>query len=837
MGGETVTKANENQTMKKSFVLSAMLLVLTLPFLLAQGPRQFRPGEIRKKLEKLNVLGTVLYVAAHPDDENTRMIAYYANEKLMRTGYLAATRGDGGQNLIGPEIRESLGVIRTQELLAARRVDGGQQFFSRANDFGYSKTPDETFKIWDKDAVLADFVWVFRNFRPDVIITRFNSEGRNHGHHTASAILAKEAFELSGDEQAYPEQLSYVTPWQPKKIFWNTGWWWFRNNDQDSTQLQTIDVGSYNALLGESYGEIAARSRSMHKSQGFGSSGSRGEQIEYLEQWVGEETENPLDGIDTSWGRVEGGEEVAFLIQKAINEYDESQPWNVLESLVLARKALNKVEDDFWREVKREELNELIISITGLYIAFTANDASYTPGDSIKISIEVINRSDAPIKLSEIQFNHQVNPIPYETDLINNKRFVSEVNFQLPKSIKYSNPYWLEEPSKLGMYTVSDQQMRGKPENDPPVYGLVSLNVGGENIDLRVPVMFRRTDPVDGEVVEPLTIGPPVAVNVEGTVLVFGDDQPKAVEVRVIAGKANASGEVSLAVPGGWKSEPSTASFDLKRKNEEQVFTFMVTPPRKSSEGVITGTAKINGETYTRAKEVIDYDHIPTQTLYPSSSIKVVKVNVDRRGNRIGYIEGAGDAIPENLKQIGYEVVTLGKDDVTAKNLATFDAVILGVRAFNTVDWLEFKNEELFEYVKQGGNVIVQYNTSHRLVTQKVAPYDLKLSRERVTDEGAEMRMLDTKHPVLSSPNKITSDDFEGWVQERGLYFPNEWSEEFSPVISSNDAGESAKEGGLLVAKYGEGYYVYTGYSWFRQLPAGVPGAYRIFVNMISLGK
>ncbi|WP_420318056.1 PIG-L family deacetylase [Ekhidna sp.] len=822
--------------MKTHAFLSTVLIVLTLTSF-AQTFQKYQPGEIRQRLEKLNVLGSVLYVAAHPDDENTRLIAYYANEELMRTAYLSATRGDGGQNLIGPEIREELGLIRTQELLAARSIDGGQQFFSRANDFGYSKNPDETFTIWDRDKVLADFVWTFRKFRPDVIITRFDSEGRSHGHHTASAILAREAFKLSGDEKAYPEQLAYVEPWQPKKIFWNTGWWWFRNGEMDTTQLKKLNVGQYNPLLGESYTEIAARSRSMHKCQGFGSSGSRGDQMEYLFQWGGEETDTPFDNIDTSWERVKGSKEVAFYINKAIAQYDERNPSTIVAPLMGAKEALNKIDDPFWKEVKLKEIDELIVAATGLYVSLRSNEPNFSVGDSISISLEAVNRSDVNMSLERIKFSSWSNPIQLTAPLPNNKPFNSEMNFQIPEGIPYSHPYWLREHGELGMYTVNDQEMIGKPENDPAITAAVTIMIGEEKIDLSVPVLFKRTDPVEGEISEPLTIGPPVMVNIASGVLVFGDSQPKSVDVRVIAGKKNIEGNVSLEAPEGWKIVPAEYAFSLDQKGQEQIFTFTLTPPTEASEGEVLAVASIGGKTYQKGRTVIDYDHIPKQTLFPNASVKVVKIDLKKKGNLIGYIDGAGDAIPQNLAQIGYKVETLSKDDVEADKLRKYDAIILGVRAFNTVDWLSYKNTDLFEYVKQGGNLIIQYNTSHRLVTQEIAPYDLKLSRDRVAVEQAPVEIIAFDHPVMNGPNRITDKDFENWVQERGLYFPGEWSDDFTPILKSNDPGESPKAGGLLVAKYGEGYYVYSGYSWFRELPAGVPGAYRIFVNLISLGK
>jgi LmbE family N-acetylglucosaminyl deacetylase len=805
----------------------------------SQAPKKYHSGEVRQMLEKLNVLGTVLYVAAHPDDENTRLIAYYANHEHMRTAYLSATRGDGGQNLVGPEIREELGLIRTQELLAARRTDGGQQFFSRANDFGYSKHPDETFNIWNRDEVLADFVWVIRKFKPDVIITRFNQEpGTNHGHHTASAILAEEAFKLSGDKNAYPEQLNFVDTWQPSKIFWNTGWWWFRNNpEKDTSKLTTINVGTYSPLLGKSDTEIAAESRSMHKSQGFGSSGARGEEIEYLEQWGGNQTEKPFDDITTSWGRVKGSESVQFYITKAIKEYNETNPSLIMESLVLARKELKKLDNDFWVDIKTKELDELIKAVSGLFIELKANDNSYAVGDSITINLEAINRSNSEIALESIQFNQWVNPVEIGTSLLNNKRFTSEMNFVLPNGIQYSNPYWLMDKGSLGMYKVEDQTLRGTPENDPSISALAMINVGGEKILLTIPVIYKRTDPVDGEVYEPVSVGPPVMVNMSGGVLVFGDDQPKSIDVRVIAGMDNVKGVVKLEMPSGWSSIPSSRDFEISNKGEEQLFSFQVTPPKKASEGKISAVATINGTQFKKGLSVIEYDHIPKQTLYPDAEIRIVRLDLKKKGNLIGYIDGAGDAIPQNLKEVGYQVEYLQKDDVIAESLAKYDAIILGVRAFNTVDWLSFKNVELFKYAENGGTLIIQYNTNHRLVTQDIAPYDLKLSRDRVAVEDAPIRILDKNHPILQGPNKITDKDFENWVQERGLYFPNEWSDDFAAILSSNDPEESPKDGGLLVAKYGKGYYIYSGYSWFRELPAGVPGAYRLFVNMISIGK
>lgn len=824
----------------KKIPVCLLLLGMVLGFSAeAQRPKTKHAGEVRQMLKKLNVLGTVLYVAAHPDDENTSMIAYFANEGLYRTAYLAATRGDGGQNLIGPEIREGLGIIRTQELLAARRTDGGQQFFSRANDFGYSKNSDETLNIWEKEKVLSDFVRVFRKFRPDVIVTRFTPTFGGHGHHLTSAILAQEAFKLAGDPSAFPEQLDKLEVWEPSKIFWNTSLWFYRRQgvEFDTTGKVTVDVGTYNPMLGQSYTEISALSRSMHKSQGFGSTGRRGKNVEYLVQWGGEETKEVFGGIDATWSRVEGSEEVAEYLQMAGDNYDPEDTQETLMALTRARKALSRLPDQFWKDIKLKEIDEAIAAVSGMYFEVVADDFAYVPGDSIRLQLEAISRIGSQFNIKEVRLKPWDHMQDFNVNLKANQRFNHDLTLKIPEEMPLTQPYWLKEPSSLGMYTVSDSDMIGLPENPAPMTAEFLIAMEDQFLEFEVPIVFKRNDPVDGETYRPIAITPPVMVNAESEVLVFGSNQSRAIEVKVTSGKTNVQGQVALELPKGWTSSPVSHDFDLNVKGEEQVFIFSINPPKKASVDFVSAKATLaDGTTWTKGINVIEYDHIPTQTTFPTSSIKVVKLDLKRSGDRIGYIEGAGDVVPQNLRQVGYEVDLLTKEDVTVSNLEQYDAVVLGVRAFNTLKWLSYKNEDLFQYVENGGTVIVQYNTSHRLVTQKVAPFDLKLSRDRVTVEEAEVRLLAPDHQVLNTPNKITARDFEGWVQERGLYFPNDWSSEFTPILSANDPGETPKDGGLLVAKYGKGYYIYSGYSWFRELPAGVPGAYRLFVNLLSIG-
>lgn len=824
----------------KSIFLS--LLIFSTQFLIAQKPAEENAGEVYQRLQKLQVLGTALYVAAHPDDENTRLISYLSNERLVRTGYLSATRGDGGQNLVGPEIRELLGLIRTQELLAARRIDGGVQFFSRANDFGYSKHPDETLTIWDKEQVLSDFVRVIRTFRPDVLVTRFSLKpGITHGHHTTSAMLAKEAFELAGDESAFPDQLETLDVWQPSKIFWNTSWWFYRNSGEkmDTSKFITVNVGKYNRNLGKSYTEIAAASRSMHKSQGFGATGSRGDEIEFLEQWGGEPSETGIfEGIDITWDRVANSQNVRLFAKEALDTYDPQNPETTLAALFKARQELMMLEDQFWKEIKLQEIDELIQVITGTYLEVVAEDYAYVPGDSIKLSIEAINRFGDYFSLESITMEPWGTSLDLAYDLDPNQTYTNDINLVVPEDMDYSHPYWLNEQASLGMYNVPNPQLIGTPENEPVFTARFTLKWEDQYFDYVRPVVFKTNDPVEGEVYRPVEITPPVMVNFDASTMIFAREGSKQLQARVIAGRENVNGELKLELPDGWKVSPLSQKFSIENKFEEQIFEFEITPPATSQEKILKPKLVLqSGEAYDRGLAVIDYDHLPVQTLFPRTEVKLVKIDVKKRGELIGYIEGAGDEIPEALQQMGYTVEQLEKDDVNAQNLDRFDAVVLGIRAYNTVDWLTYKNEVLFEYAERGGTLVTQYNTSYRMKTEEVSPIPLNLSRDRVTVEEAEIRVLTPEHPVLNTPNKIIEKDFDNWVQERGLYFPDEWDDQFEAILSSNDPGEDPKDGGLLVAEYGDGYFVYSGYSWFRQLPAGVAGAFRLFANLVSLGN
>ncbi|WP_417196112.1 PIG-L family deacetylase [Bizionia sp.] len=823
------------------------LILISTTHSYAQQPKKPNSSEIYESIKKLNFLGSVLYVAAHPDDENTRLISYMANNVKARTAYLSLTRGDGGQNLIGPEIRELLGVIRTQELLTARAIDGGEQLFTRANDFGYSKHPDETLAIWNKEAVLSDVVLAIRQFQPDIIINRFDhrSPGSTHGHHTSSAMLSLEAFDLANDASIYPNQLQTTETWQVQRAFFNTSWWFYGSQEKfdraDKSNLIGLDTGIYFPSSGLSNPEIAALSRSQHKSQGFGNTGTRGTEMEYIELIKGTMPTTPtnlFEGIDTSWNRVKGGAKIGIILKEVEANYDFKNPATSLPKLVEAYNAIQALENTHWKIIKTKEIKAIIAACAGLFVEAVAETNQATSGESIQLNLEAINRS--PAKMTLVSFtNPDGLEVPKGIELNENESIKIQEIFHIPSTdnAPVTTPYWLIEKGSLGMYKVSDKSLIGKPESPDYFNVTFHINIAGTNIPFTKPVVYKTNDPVKGEVYKPFEIIPEASARIAEKVIIFETVNTKDIPVHVKAGHDNLEGMVHLSVPDGWRVSPENHQVTISNKGEEQTVLFSVTPPNIQSEGFIKPIITINGNIYSNELIEIDYDHIPYQTVLLPSESKVVRLDIKKKGENIAYIAGAGDVVPESLQQIGYNVTTVSPDDITPDNLKGFDAVVIGIRAYNTVETLKFKQSVLFDFVKNGGNMVVQYNTSRGLVTDELAPYTLELSRDRVTDEFADVKFLAPNHPVLNVPNKITQTDFENWTQERGLYFPDKWSTDFTPILSMHDKGESAKKGSLLVAQYGKGYYIYTGLSFFREFPAGVSGAYRLFANILSLGK
>ncbi len=812
----------------------------------AQQPEKPSSVEIFNKIQKLNFLGSVLYIAAHPDDENTRMIAYMANQQKARTGYLSLTRGDGGQNLIGPQLGELLGVIRTQELLEARKIDGGQQFFTRANDFGYSKNPDETLNIWNKEQVLSDVVYVIRKFKPDVIINRFDSRtpGTTHGHHTSSALLSQEAFDLTNDASKFPNQLPLVTTWQPNRLFFNTSFWFFGGREQfnkaDKSNLYKVETGVYYPLLGKSNQEIAALSRSRHQSQGFGTSGARGEDLDYLEFVKGSapaDLRNLFEGIDTSWNRVEGGHEIGQILNTVEKNYNFKNPSESIPELLKAYKLIQKLKDEHWKQVKLDEIAEVISSSAGLFLEAVANKQSAAPGGKLKIRLEAINRSDANVTLRNVFVEHSKKSYSQELVLKNNIANTIDIDTNLPSDLAYTDPYWLKEEGSIGMYKVTDQKLIGNPDVFRQVKVRFDLGFGSETIPIERDVIYKYNDRVNGEVYRPFDIIPDVTLSIADAVQIFPNNTSKKISVSVKALKDSVSGIVKLNLSKSWKVSPSELKFPKLNTGEISNVDFIITPSAKAEEITAKINAVVAGKTFDKEQIVIDYPHITKQQVLKSAEAKFIKLDIKTGKERIGYIMGAGDLVNQSLSQMGYDVKLLEPSEITAQKLKEFDVIITGVRTYNVVQSIANKQKILFDFVKEGHTMIVQYNTMGDVIVDNIAPFPLEISRDRVTEEDAEVTFLEPNHKLLNYPNKITSADFKNWKQEQGLYYPDKWDPAFTPILSAHDQNEKPKNGALLIAKYGKGHYIYTGLSFFRELPLGVSGAFRLMANMISVSN
>ncbi|MGJ1410441.1 PIG-L family deacetylase [Sphingobacterium thalpophilum] len=817
--------------MRKPFL--SVIIILSSLFskstVQAQNP-QWNAAEIKLNLEKLNVLGSVLYFAAHPDDENTRLIAWLAQEKKYKTGYLSLTRGDGGQNLIGTEQGIELGLIRTQELLAARRIDKGEQFFSSAYDFGFSKTPEETFAFWDKQRVLREAVWLIRKFRPDVIITRFPPDARGgHGHHQASAILAHEAFKAAADPQQFPEQLEHVQPWQAKRLLWNT----FNFGGQDNTaedQLK-VDIGAYNALLGASYGEIAAHSRSSHKSQGFGSAAQRGSSTEYFEYVDGVPASTSLlEGVDTSWKRVKNSAKVQSRILKIIQNYQVDRPEASVSDLIQLHQELDQIDDVYWRGEKKKEVEKLILACSGIWFESIARNADHAVGDRIHIDNAIITRATGVdvelLKLNGKAINKQLAGNLLFKDSI----FVNADNL--------TQPYWLIEAHAKGKFNVSDFSLTGYPDNPNKPKVHFELAVNGMPIAFDQDIEYKYTDPVRGELYHPIAIMPQITAKSESPLALIRNGE--AINIRVSFQKhgqiPNQAAKLRVLAPKGWEIVPTELDLQFDAHTTVLSKEIHIRPLDADISSIDTLRFQQEQKEPLREVKAIDYSHIPEIVYFPETAIKISNIQLLNEVKHVAYVHGAGDLIPESLNAIGIHVDVLSSEQLLKTDLAAYDAVILGVRSFNVNKNIAQVQTKLLDYVQGGGTVLTQYNVSNGLVSKNFGPYAFSLGRNRVTDELAPVH-YDEKDPVFNYPNKITAADFENWVQERGLYFAENIDKRYRTPIAMHDPGEGLHKGSLLVTSYGKGKFVYTSLSFFRQLPAGVPGAYRLFVNLLSKSK
>lgn len=862
-----------------SKILSVFFVILISIFnTQSQTPNSQSAADIFLSLKKLNVLGTILYIGAHPDDENTRLLSYLSKEKLYRTGYLSLTRGDGGQNLIGNEQGIELGLIRTQELLAARRIDGAEQFFSRAYDFGFSKSTEETISIWGKENIISDIVWVIRKFQPDVIITRFPDDTRaGHGHHSASAYFARMAFTAAADSNQFTDQLAFaVKPWQVKRVLWNT--FNFGGNNTTAEDQLKLDVGMLNPLLGKSYGEIASESRSQHKSQGFGVARQRGQSFEYFTLFEGEKASNDLmDNITTSWQRLETEwgnatiKNIEQLISEIISEYQISNPEKSVSKLIQVYKIIQNQKDGYWQEKKLQEIKDLIIACSGLFAETTSNAEYVVNGDILKLNSTINNRHGLNIAIEKIELYDAATllqkkfPYPQNENLKvqifsnneNKAQFDSSFNLLLNKNINVqvpisvnkirgnSQPYWLTNEMKQGHFEVHDQRYIGMAENNATFTSIITLNIEGTSFLIERPVQYKHTDPVKGELYEPFVCLPKISIAISPNV-VLSNVKPKTQNKLSIHFNSFVNSKELVTI----KTVQNTSStiFENKpmefQKNSSGIISVPVNDIFGSVEQkIIKPWMSFKGndkdEIFNYTYRTIRYDHIPSIHYFYQDFVKVVDDEIKTVGKKVGYIHGAGDKIPEALQQMGYDITVLEEKDITTENLKSFQAIITGVRAYNTNEYLTNKYDVLMGYIQNGGNLIVQYNTNNQIgpVKAKIAPYDFTISRNRITNENAIVNFDLPNHSVLNFPNKITAKDFEGWIQERSIYHADKMSEQYSMPLSMADAGEKNNNGALVIAPYGKGNFVYTGIVFFRLLPAGVGGAYRLFANLIALPK
>lgn len=818
--------------MKRSLTLFFTLLIYSLS---AQVPSGSSSSEIYQQIKKLNVLGSVLYIAAHPDDENTRLLAYLAKEKQYRTGYMSLTRGDGGQNLIGDEQGIELGLIRTQELLAARRVDGAEQFFSRAYDFGFSKTADETLRIWDKEKILSDVVWMIRKFQPDVIITRFPADSRaGHGHHWSSALLANEAFKAAADPAKFPEHFKHgVQPWQAKRILWNA---FIPAGNTVPDSVFRLDVGAYNTLLGKGYGEIASESRSNHKSQGFGAARTRGETFEYFITTGGDKPITDLfDGVNTSWQRIDR----SHLHQEILtlqNNFSFEHPERSLKGLIELYRSLKQLPDSYWKQQKLNEVQKLVEAAAGLFADATTASAKAVQGDSIRVNFVLNKRNNVNAVVAGFQFETFDSTL--QKELPTNNNLILAKTFFVPYSKKLSQPYWLEHSLPNGNFDVRDQQLIGKAENDPAFTVVYRINIEGEDFIVPRAVQYKFTDPVKGEVYQPVVVLPEIEEDFTNDIYVGLNNKPLAPSVRMKFNSIideSAEGLIQPVVSGGWQLQNNEIKTTPARA---AVFNASLTKGNINHHGIIY-LPRLQGAVYYGSSKNISYDHIPGITYFSPAKASLVNLNIKTQGKKIGYIPGAGDKVPEALAHMDYEVVLLEKDDITQTNIQPLDAIITGIRAYNVHSYLSEKFEVLMNYVQNGGNLIVQFNTNNQVgpVRAKISPHNFNISRTRVTEEDAKVTFILPRHPALNYPNEITQADFEGWIQERSVYEADQLDSAFATPLSMNDVNEKPGRGSLVIAAYGKGNFVYTGLSFFRQLPAGVPGAYRLLANLIALPK
>ncbi len=838
--------AKQIQMFKK--VSTVFILGFYTVFCSAQQVRPSKSSEIYREIKTLKNLPKVLYLAAHPDDENTGLLSWLINSQNVETGYLSLTRGDGGQNLLGTEQGAALGLIRTHELLEARKLDGAQQFFTRAIDFGFSKNTTDTFKQWDADSITADVVWVIRQFRPDVIICRFPpTAAAGHGQHAASAVVAEKAFKLAGDKNAFPDQLKYVNTWQPKRVLWNT----FRFGGVNTTaenQLK-VTVGQYDAQLGMGYGELAGLSRSLHKSQGAGTQSVAGIRTEYFAHVAGEPAKATLfDGVTKTWTS-QGNADIDQSLDQIISAFNFNNPDQSLPALLALRKKVMALRDSDQKKDKIKSLDNIILSCAGFMGEVVTNQAEAVAGDHYNFRLNLISRTVNPVVLENVKWLSQSES--FNRELSKDSLITIQHDIQIPADAALTEPYWLAKPPvNAATFAVPDEALVGLPEAESPLNVLVGLKIGPEKFQVKLPLSFKKLDPVRGDVVEALRIVPAVELKFTQPLYLVKENEDLQVSLNF---KVNSNKPFNKGILNLMYNGERLGSADVKAVKEKD-FTFDYVIPKAKLASINSNRLQLDadyvaaGAAYNKKQILIQYPHLPSLQYFAPATVTVMKGDIQAKVKKVGYIQGAGDFIPEFLRIAGVQVDILKDGDFygnldesggngSQNKLSQYDAIVLGVRANNTEKklgrWMPF----LWSYAKAGGNLVMQYNTNQDTTVEQLGMYNFSIANKRVTEENAAVKFLNPNHKLLNFPNKITADDFKGWVQERGAYFPAQWDAAYEPLFEMHDTDEEPLQGSTLYAKYGKGNFIYTPLAFFRQLPAGNAGAARLFLNFLSAQK
>lgn len=836
-------------------------------------------------LQRLQTTASVLHTGAHPDDEDSFFIARTVRGDHARAAYLSLNRGEGGQNIIGPELFDALGIIRTEELLQARRLDGAEQFFTRTFDYGFSKSLEEAKAKWDERDVLGDVVRVIRTYRPLVIYSRFSgTPADGHGHHSFAGYITPLAFKAAADPAEFPEQLAEgLRPWQAKKLYRGQR---FPAAASDPPSV-TVQAGAFDPVIGRSYAEIASEGRSQHKSQSMGGIEVRGPMttgLKLLTSLAPEATsENGVfDGIDTSLAgiAVTSGLPAGTLATelgalqaaaaRALTEFNALQPSKSVPAVAAALKAvraartalkdapgpaLAKADADFLLALKEDDAADALARAAGITLDPLADRETVVPGRALTVSARLFGPPDAArnvvVAVKAPQGWTVAKADGEGQDDTGNPfirreapAFASRVTVTAPASAQPTQPYFLERQRRTESYAWTAPS-RGLPFDPPLLEASYTMTIGGERITLTEPVQFRTADQIRGELRRNVNVVPAVTVGVDSRLLVIpsGAASPGAVAVsqRLVVQARNhgtepLTGTLALKLPAGWRSTPADAPVSLK-PGEQTSAPFVVQAPagRKPGSFPITAEAVVGGTSYTNDVQVIAYPHIQTHRLYTPATVTAQVIDLKVANVKVGYVMGTGDDVPDALRRMGVAVTMLEKDALATGDLSAFDTIVVGIRASQARPDFIANHGRLLQYVEKGGTLVVQYQQPD-YIAKKVLPFPAEMA-SRVTDELAPVEILQPAHPLFTFPNTITAADFSGWVQDRNLYAFTKFDPKYVPLLATADRGEPAQTGGEVIATIGKGSFIYTSYAWFRQLPAGVPGAYRQFANLISLPK